>query len=170
MHTLARRDDEARQRAWRLAHAAPRQLIDDSGVVNVSRAVQHLDWLIEQLDRNEQERRELERVRPLVVDATTYVSWIDDLREEFVLLPNRYSRHRNAIVHGGPLNEEAVQTILLFVDALAVDTLAATLDGGFARRPLIQHFAERRAAYVTWREELLVPGVRLHERIGISGW
>ena len=107
------------------------------------------------------------RARILIADGAAYATWIDRLCEEFRRLRHRYSRHRNAIVHGGPLDEQSIMTILLFVDALAVDTLGAALEGVLSGRPLAVHFALRKQVYDDWLAGVRTSRRPLHELVGV---
>jgi hypothetical protein len=164
---LERDGDPARRDAWELAHGAPLEIISDDGVLDACRAVEHLDWLIGRFAPGEQARRDLEQLKTRVGDGITYGAWIDELCAEFKLLRGRYNRHRNAIVHGGPLDEQSISTILLFVDSLAVDVLASTLECVFAERPLTTHVAQRKQVYDEWVKQIRSTGQDLHPSLGV---
>lgn len=141
--------------AWSEAHAPSRHLMDyDAGIVHTDRVVEHLDWFAANVPAGSQERVDLERLGQRVADGAAYAAWIDELVDDFQLLRRRYSRHRNATVHGGPIDEQSVAVIVGFADALAADTLAATLDGVFARTPLRDHFAARKITFDRWKQRL----------------
>jgi hypothetical protein len=164
---LKRDGDPSCLDAWERAHEVPLEIISDDGVLDASRAVEHLDWLIGRFAPGAQARRDLERLKTRVADGITYGEWIDELRAEFKLLRGRYNRHRNAIVHGGPLDEQSISTILLFVDSLAVDVLGSTLECVFAGTPLTVHFAHRKQVYDDWLKQIRSTGQDVHRSLGV---
>ncbi|MDQ6807383.1 MAG: hypothetical protein M3065_21080 [Actinomycetota bacterium] len=70
-------------------------------------------------------------------------------------------------MHGGPINEQSIATILLFVDALAVDTLGATIEAVLSGHRLDAHFASRKQVYQDWLAGVRTSGRPLHELIGV---
>lgn len=167
LRALERDSDPARHEAWNRAHEAPFEIVGEDGVLDTSRAVEHLDWLLGHLATADQAYRDLARLKARVHDGAAYGAWIDELRTEFRLLRARYSRHRNAIVHGGPLDEQSIWTLLLFVDSLAVDVLASTLEGALAATPLTTHFAQRKQVYDDWLKRIRSASTDIHRYLGV---
>lgn len=157
---------------WRELHAGPRRMVTyndaDRAIVDTSAAVEHLDWLIDRLEADRVERLQLERLVPLVATGEAFAGRVDELHVRFRLLRRRHGRHRNAIVHGGPINEQSVDSVLLFVDAVAVDTLAAVLEAVFAGETLPAYLGRRRDAYDDWLDRVRTSGLPVHRTLGIA--
>jgi hypothetical protein len=163
-----RRGGDGQLQAWQSAHDAPFHIVSvEDGAVETTRALEHLDWLKAQLHPNTKVRSELESLSPITHDVSRYADWVDDLVTEFGQLRRRYSRHRNAIVHGGPIDEQSISTIQLFADALAVDILGAAIEGVLIDEPLAAHFARRKLTYERWLADLREPGPPLHQRLAV---
>jgi hypothetical protein len=164
--------DNQQHLTWLEAHNEPRRIVlgypgSRTAAIDTAQALQNLEWLASSLEADSEARDELDCLRPLVANGAAYGDWVERLCEEFVCLRHRYSRHRNAIVHGGPINEQSIATILLFVDALAVDTLAATIEAVLSGHPLDAHFASRKQVYQDWLAGVRTSGRPLHELIGV---
>jgi hypothetical protein len=165
--------DPAREAAWLEVHRA-RGIVRytdaevDAQIVLLDKAIENFAWLVDQLPDGSAEQTELKRLAPRVASGAALAAWVKEHGDVFVLLRNRYRRHRHAIVHGGPLSEESVDTILLFADALAVETLAAALDSVLARQPLDQYFARRKTVYERWLGALQTSSAPVHELFGVS--
>ena len=54
--------------------------------------------------------------------------WIVELEKEFDVLKSRERRTRNALVHGGAVEDEVAASVLLFVDWLAADALHGAIE------------------------------------------
>lgn len=77
--------------------------------------------------------------------------WIAELLKEFDVLKSRERRTRNALVHGGVVDDEVAASVLLFVDWLAADALHGAIEGILDGDDLIDYFIDFRAR----REECL---------------
>ncbi len=153
---LERDPNPRRHRAWIALHNEPRRIVRVTGggsqIIETTTAVEQMMWLREQLPDGSEERRAVERLAPRIANPATLAEWIDELLNEFAVLRNRASRHRNAIIHGGPLDEASIATVLLFVDALAVDALAAARGRpGAAEPPGVLRSPARRLRRVATR-------------------
>ncbi len=160
-----------KHRIWLEAHNEPRRIIvgypGSRTAIDTSKALEHLEWFAKDLEAGSEAGDELDGLRPLVATGAAYADWIDRLLEEFGHLRRRYSRHRNAVVHGGPINDQSIETILLFADALAVDTLAAAIEAVLSARPLHEYFARRKQGHNDWLAGMRTSNQPLHELIGV---
>lgn len=115
------------------------------GTVNLKRFLELIDQVTEEMgdvgDVSERLRRLADRVR----SPGTAAAWLQELLERFDRLEGRRRRTRNALVHGGPLAQGTVDTIVEFSESLAVNALAASIEGRLAGRDIIDHFLERRS-------------------------
>jgi hypothetical protein len=71
--------------------------------------------------------------------------WIVELEKEFDVLKSRERRTRNALVHGGAVEDEVAASVLLFVDWLAADALHGAIEGILEGSGLIDYFIDFRA-------------------------
>jgi hypothetical protein len=88
-----------------------------------------------------------ERVRlllPHLRTPKTSRAWLRTTTETFQTLESRRLRTRNTVVHGGPVHDSTVDSIVGFAESLAVQALGATIDGRLENKPLVDHFLDER--------------------------
>lgn len=146
--------------AWSEIMAAPEiEYVprDDGGwEVNLKGVLLRLDFILERLDSESALHERVDRLRQRTSSANATLIWLDELDGHFAALRARTRRLRNALVHGGPVSEQAAASVLPFAEWLATDALHTALDGLLAnKRDLIDHFLSRRANQLGAREGLV---------------
>jgi hypothetical protein len=70
--------------------------------------------------------------------------WFKELLSTFDRAEGRRRRTRNALVHGGPLTESTVESVVAFAERLAFYALGESIEGRLAGKDLVDHFLARR--------------------------
>ncbi|HEX3173325.1 MAG TPA: hypothetical protein VHQ43_03780 [Solirubrobacterales bacterium] len=151
---------EISESAWSEIAAAPEIGYvprDDGGwEVNLKGVLLRLSFILERLSPDSALHERVERLRERTSSAKATLSWLDELDGHFAALRARTRRLRNALVHGGPVGEQAAGSVLPFAEWLATDALHTALDGLLADKgDLIDHFLSRRTAQLGAREGLV---------------
>jgi hypothetical protein len=123
-------------------------------VFNLAGVMEQTDFLIERLMPGSAPHERLSKLADRTVDGVSTASWISDLENEFGVLKSRERRIRNALVHGGAVDDAIAGSVLLFVDWLAADALHAAIEGILEGGNLIDYFIDFRAKRETCRERL----------------
>ena len=76
--------------------------------------------------------------------------WDVDLAKDWRLLLDRLIRIRNALAHGGPIDDDAVASVRPFAEHLAAVSLSATLDGLLEEKSVVETHLERRHQAEQW--------------------
>lgn len=130
---------------------------DDGGwEVNLKGVLLHLGFILERLSPDSALHERVRRLRERTSSANSTLSWLDELDGDFEALRARTRRLRNALVHGGPVGEQAAASVLPFAEWLATDALHTALDGLLADKgDLIDHFLSRRTDQLGVRDSLV---------------
>ena len=96
------------------------------------------------------------RVRDAAARLTlaTLPSWCTDLEAEWKLTLDRLQRVRNALAHGGPIEDESAETVRVFVEQLARLSLAVALQGSLEGKAVAMANQERKQWIDQWRAAL----------------
>jgi hypothetical protein len=130
---------------------------DDGGwEVNLKGVLLRLGFILERLNPESALHERVALLRQRTSSAKATRSWLDEIDTHFEALRVRTRRLRNALVHGGPVGEQAAASVLPFAEWLATDALHTALDGLLADKgDLIDHFLSRRADQLGVRKGLV---------------
>ena len=81
-------------------------------------------------------------------------TWLADLESEWELTLGRLRRVRNALAHGGPVDDESAETVRLFVEQLARLSLAVALQGLLEATTVAVANQERKQWIDRWKAAL----------------
>jgi hypothetical protein len=81
-------------------------------------------------------------------------SWLADLESEWKLTLGRLQRVRNALAHGGPVDDESAETVRAFVEQLARLSLAVALQGLLEAKTVAAANQERKQWIDRWKGAL----------------
>jgi hypothetical protein len=81
-------------------------------------------------------------------------AWLADLESEWELTLERLRRVRNALAHGGPVNDESAETVRVFVEQLARLSLAVALQGLLEGKTVAVANQERKQWTDRWKAAL----------------
>jgi len=85
---------------------------------------------------------------------TALSSWRDELEESWNLTRERLIRVRNTLAHGGPIDDDAAETVSSFVQLLAHWSLSVALEGLLEGQSISEAHALRRQQGDEWTEGL----------------
>jgi len=97
---------------------------------------------------------QLEELQRRLSCGSTTLAWMDDLAAVFRSSQARARRTRNVVVHGGPLIEPVVHSIVGFQDALASQALRWALDARLADQEVGAFIDHRTSGYERARARL----------------
>jgi hypothetical protein len=83
--------------------------------------------LADELPIHHPHARRVREVARRLQSPGSVAAWIDELQREYDCMVDRLSRYRNAISHGGPLNESVTASIAPFARLQARDTLGIAI-------------------------------------------
>ena len=83
-------------------------------------------------------------------------AWLADLESEWELTLERLRRVRNALAHGGPVDDESAETVRVFVEQLARLSLAVALQGLLEAKTVAVANQERKQWIDRWKAALPV--------------
>ena len=128
---------------------------DGGWEVNLKGVLLSLGFILERLDSKSSLHERIARLRDRTASPKATQAWLKELDDDFVALRARTRRLRNALVHGGPVGEDAARSVLPFAEWLATDALHTALDGLLADKgDLIDHFLGRRDMQLRVSERL----------------
>jgi hypothetical protein len=81
-------------------------------------------------------------------------AWLADLETEWKLTLGRLRRVRNALAHGGPVDDESAETVQAFVEQLARLSLAVALQGLLEAKTVAVANQERKQWIDRWKTAL----------------
>ena len=84
----------------------------------------------------------------------TLPAWLADLESEWKLALERLRRVRNALAHGGPVDDESAETVQAFVEQLARLSLAVALQGLLEGKTVAAANQERKQWINRWKTAL----------------
>jgi hypothetical protein len=84
----------------------------------------------------------------------TLPAWLADLESEWKLALERLRRVRNALAHGGPVDEESAETVQAFAEQLARLSLAVALQGLLEAKTVAAANRERKQWIDQWKTDL----------------
>jgi hypothetical protein len=128
---------------------------DGGWEVNLKGVLLRLGFILKRLEPESALHERIVRLRERTASPKATQTWLKELDDDFVALRTRTRRLRNALVHGGPVGEDAARSVLPFAEWLATDALHTALDGLLADKgDLIDHFLSRRGMHLRVSERL----------------
>lgn len=113
----------------------------DGFTADLGGVVRRLDWLSQRVEPHQMRRRLLELAERLESPKTT-LRWLKELEDEAAIHERRRARSRNALVHGGPLHEPTVAHVLAFVEYMANEAVAQSVQGLLRGQSVMDHFLD----------------------------
>jgi hypothetical protein len=94
--------------------------------------------------------RQSQTLNRRLASSSEVVKWRDELATEWNLLAQRLRRVRNALAHGGPLQDEGAESVHEFGQRLAAWSLSLTLEGVLDGNGIARAHDEYRQEHDTW--------------------
>jgi hypothetical protein len=127
---------------------------DTSYTISLRGVIEKADFLAGLLDSGSPAGERLTMLADRTASGKATADWIVELEREFDVLKSRERRSRNALVHGGAVEDEVAASVLLFVDWLAADALHSAIEGILEGTELLDYFIDFRARREQCRSSL----------------
>jgi hypothetical protein len=122
--------------------------------MNVSKAVTHLDEIIEFIPKDLPLARDLRSLRQRTSNSDAVEAWRAELERVWNGQVHRLERIRNAIGHGGPFNEGAVLLAQEFSQQVSIHALWEAIEGFLHGKSLEQSYFDFAQRGDRWRTSL----------------
>jgi hypothetical protein len=126
-HRVAGAADQARLRDFSLAMTTWRQ--GGGRSLDLKQGIEALPELVRIFPLHDRPGRRVRSIASRLSSTEALLMWRDDLANEWSLVLKRLRRIRNALAHGGPIEDSTVPTVHPFATQLAGWSLSVTLEG-----------------------------------------
>jgi hypothetical protein len=116
--------------------------------------VRRLDWLGEMLPAGSAASKHLQRVAHRFASPSATLAWYDALYRQAMDNESRRTRTRNAIMHGGPLADETIETVVPFAVYMASEAVDVALEAHLRDADVADFVVERGARFDAYRQRL----------------
>jgi hypothetical protein len=116
--------------------------------------VRRLSGLRDLLPVDSDAAAELERVAHRFASPSATLAWYERLYRQGMANESRRTRTRNAVMHGGPLSDETIETAVPFAEYMASEAVDAALEAHLRGMDVADFVVERGARFSTYRQRL----------------